>query len=76
MMPETDAQPEHPLSLQKAKWVLPDVSLDDVQAITREHDIPELIARILKLRGIAADDISGGVDRCGTDGRSSNGHFR
>jgi single-stranded-DNA-specific exonuclease len=59
MMPETDAQPEHPLSLQKAKWVLPDVSLDDVQAITREHDIPELIARILKLRGIAADDITG-----------------
>ena len=47
------------LSLNKAKWVLPDVDLSVVEQIARRHDLPEIVARMLAGRGIADEDISG-----------------
>jgi single-stranded-DNA-specific exonuclease len=44
-------------SLNKARWVLPDVALDDVERLARAHDVPEIIARILCQRGV--EDVAG-----------------
>ena len=45
------------LSLNKARWVMPDADLGAVEKITRAHDLPEVVARMLVQRGIKADDI-------------------
>ena len=39
-------------SLNKARWVLPDVPLDTVAEIARKHDLPEIVARLLCQRGV------------------------
>jgi len=44
-------------SLNKARWVLPDVAMDDVAYIVQRHDVPEIIARMLVQRGVKNDDI-------------------
>lgn len=44
-------------SLNKARWLLPDVDLSAVEAVVRRYDLPEIIARILCGRGVAIDQI-------------------
>ncbi len=44
-------------SLNQARWVMPDVDLDEVARVARAHDLPEAAARMLCARGIAQDDI-------------------
>lgn len=39
-------------SLGKARWVLPDVSADEVARMAQVHGMPEFIARMLCLRGV------------------------
>jgi single-stranded-DNA-specific exonuclease len=39
-------------SLNKAKWVLPDVDMDAVERLVRTHDVPEIVARLLVQRGV------------------------
>ena len=46
-------------SLNKSRWVVPDAPMAAVEAVVRNHDVPEIIARLLVQRGIAADDIAG-----------------
>ncbi len=40
-------------SLNKARWVLPDASFDDIERVARQHDVPEVVARLLCQRGVA-----------------------
>lgn len=52
--------PDSPLSehsFNRARWVLGDADLATVEQIARRHDVPEIIARLLVLRGVAADDV-------------------
>lgn len=44
-------------SLNKARWVIPDASLDDIERIVRHHDVPETVARLLCQRGVAFEDV-------------------
>lgn len=46
-------------SLQQARWVLDDVSLDDIEKLVRAHDLPEVVARLLAARGITVEDVPG-----------------
>lgn len=45
------------LSLNKAAWVLPDADISAVEKIVRQHDLPEVIARMLVQRGVLPEDI-------------------
>lgn len=45
------------LSLNRARWALGDVALEDVQELARRHDVPEVVARLLFLRGVAEPDV-------------------
>ena len=44
-------------SLNKARWVMADVPLDDIERAARTYDIPEIVARMLLGRGIAEEQI-------------------
>ena len=44
-------------SLMQARWVVPTVALDAVEQIARQHDLPEIIARLIQARNIPADKI-------------------
>jgi single-stranded-DNA-specific exonuclease len=44
-------------SLMQARWSMPDVSMDVVEQITRKHNLPEIIARLLSVRNIAPDEV-------------------
>ncbi len=44
-------------SLMQARWVVPVVPLDAVEQIARQHDLPEIIARLIQGRNIPADKI-------------------
>ena len=46
-------------SLNKARWVLPDVEMDIVEQVARKHGLPEIVARLLTARGVPADEIEG-----------------
>lgn len=46
-------------SLSGASWFLPDAQSDVVERIMRKHDVPELIARLLVIRGISEDAVKG-----------------
>ena len=46
------------LSLNKARWVMPEASLDDIELIMRKHDVPEVVARMLCQRGIPLEEVS------------------
>ncbi|MCB9975993.1 MAG: single-stranded-DNA-specific exonuclease RecJ [Rhodospirillales bacterium] len=48
-----------PESLMRARWVLSDAPLDDIEKIARAHGVPEIIARLLCARGIGAQDVQG-----------------
>lgn len=45
-------------SLKKARWVMPDADIDAATALVREHDIPEIVARMLIARGVEAGNVS------------------
>ncbi len=44
-------------SLNKARWVMPDVSLDELEIIVQRHNVPEMVARLLVQRGVEHEDI-------------------
>jgi single-stranded-DNA-specific exonuclease len=44
-------------SLMLSRWVLPQPSMDRVEAIARQHSLPEIIARLLDVRQIPLDQI-------------------
>lgn len=46
-------------SLNGARWVLPEADPAAVEAIARGHDLPEVVARLLVQRGVAAEDVPG-----------------
>lgn len=45
------------ISLQKARWRVPDVSLSEIEQIARGFDLPEAVARLLCTRGIKKDEV-------------------
>ncbi len=45
-------------SLMSWRWAAPDVSIDEAARVARQFDLPEIVARFLLGRGIAADKIS------------------
>ncbi|MFP4098012.1 MAG: single-stranded-DNA-specific exonuclease RecJ [Alphaproteobacteria bacterium] len=45
-------------SLNKARWVLPEVSLDKIEHVMRRYDVPEIVARLLCQRGIEDNQIA------------------
>ncbi|MEM6781789.1 MAG: single-stranded-DNA-specific exonuclease RecJ, partial [Pseudomonadota bacterium] len=46
-------------SLKETRWVFPKAAQDDVTRIAQTNDLPEFVARLLTLRGVAADDVKG-----------------
>jgi single-stranded-DNA-specific exonuclease len=42
-------------SLMKARWILPEADQNAVERLARKHNLPELIARLLVLRGVPDD---------------------
>ncbi len=49
-------------SLMQARWVVPAVSLDTVEKIARQHDLPEIVARLIQGRNIPLDGIESFLD--------------
>ncbi len=45
------------ISLNKARIVVPEVSLEDISVLVRRYDLPEIIARMLCQRGIAEGEV-------------------
>ena len=45
-------------SLNKARWVMPQADFDTVDLLTRQHDLPEIIARLLVQRGVEPQDVA------------------
>ena len=43
-------------SLMRASWVLPSIPMDDIQHMARQHDLPEIVARLLCARGVSVED--------------------
>lgn len=41
----------------QARWVVPAVAMDSVEQIARQHNLPEIIARLIGVRNIPADKI-------------------
>ncbi|HRQ62059.1 MAG TPA: DHH family phosphoesterase, partial [Alphaproteobacteria bacterium] len=44
-------------SFGKARWVMADPPVEQVEALMRRHDLPEMIARMLVSRGVAEGDV-------------------
>ncbi len=44
-------------SLMQAAWRVPDINLDEIEVIVRQHNLPEIVARLLISRGVEADKI-------------------
>ncbi len=44
-------------SLMQARWVVPAVKLDEVEQIVRQHNLPEIVARLIQGRHIPLEDI-------------------
>ncbi|MEZ5813662.1 MAG: single-stranded-DNA-specific exonuclease RecJ [Alphaproteobacteria bacterium] len=40
------------LSLNKARWVMPDADISAVERLSRQYDLPEIVARLLVQRGV------------------------
>ncbi len=49
-------------SLMQARWVVPSVALDMVEKIARQHDLPEIVARLIQGRNIPLDGIESFLD--------------
>lgn len=45
-------------SLNQALWIQPEIELDSVERIVRRYNLPEIIARLLCLRGVKEDRIA------------------
>lgn len=43
------------ISVNKARWVFPDISLDEIEQFKRHINVPELVARLLLQRGVTLD---------------------
>lgn len=54
-MPSSTAIVER--SLNKARWVLPDADLNIVERLARKYDLPEIVARLLCVRGIPENQV-------------------
>ncbi len=46
-------------SLNKARWAFPDPALAQVEEMARRHDLPEVVARLLCVRGVSVEDAPG-----------------
>ena len=44
-------------SLNKARWVMPGVAMENIEQLTRKYGLPEIVARLLCVRGGKADKI-------------------
>lgn len=44
-------------SFMQSRWVMADVDMDEIERVARQHDLPEVIARLLISRGIHGKDI-------------------
>lgn len=44
-------------SLNKARWVMPDPSMDQVETLMRRFDLPEMVARLLAVRGVGEANV-------------------
>lgn len=44
-------------SLLQSKWTVADVNINDVERIARQHNLPEIVARLLSVRNIPHDRI-------------------
>lgn len=44
-------------SLQKSRWDIPDADIAEIERYARAYDLPEIIARLLILRGVSFDDV-------------------
>jgi len=51
--------PQGDKSLNKTRWVVPDPDMDAVANIARKYDLPEIVARLLVVRGVAEKDVHG-----------------
>lgn len=49
-------------SLMQARWVVPSVALDAVEKIARQHDLPEIVARLIQGRNIPLEGIESFLD--------------
>ena len=49
-------------SLMLARWVVPPVSQDAVAQIAHQHNLPEIVARLISTRNIPADSIESFLD--------------
>ena len=45
------------ISLNKARWVLADAPISEVEDIARSFDVPEIVARLICSRGVAKEDV-------------------
>jgi len=45
------------LSLNNARWVMPDAELSVVERVARQHSLPEIVARILIQRGVPSEGV-------------------
>ncbi|MCB1562156.1 MAG: single-stranded-DNA-specific exonuclease RecJ [Alphaproteobacteria bacterium] len=44
-------------SLSKARWILPDIDLSAVERLVRKHNLPEIVARLLCVRGVEESQV-------------------
>ena len=44
-------------SLNKARWVMPGVAIENIEQLARKYGLPEIIARLLCVRGVKPDKI-------------------
>ena len=51
------------LSLNKAAWVYPDADISLVEKIVRQHDLPEVIARMLVQRSVGRERSRASADK-------------
>lgn len=49
-------------SLMQARWVVPRVAMDQVEQIVRQHNLPEIVARLIQGRNIPLDTIESFLD--------------
>jgi single-stranded-DNA-specific exonuclease len=49
-------------SLMQIRWQANDAGLDEIEKITRQYELPEIVARILCARGVPFDDIDAHIN--------------
>ncbi|MGQ0526657.1 MAG: single-stranded-DNA-specific exonuclease RecJ [Alphaproteobacteria bacterium] len=48
---------DHTRSVMQARWRMPDAPMEAVERIARQHNVPEIIARLVCTRGVAEENI-------------------